>query len=300
MNKKVVVFGSLNRDYYFELLRFPNKGETVFSNITGIDFGGKGLNQLFACSLLGAKHCFIGTIGDDDAGFALQVFFKNNNITHILNKTKDLYTGTAYIFVEKETGENSIIVNSGANYSKEVSFDKIFFNLGDIASSVFEVPQHLIIRFFSKAKSQGAKTVLNPSPSLQIDPLLKELVDVFIVNETELMSLFEVYNIKTEKSETAISFLQKKGFPQKDVAIVLTLGDKGALLYDKGNCYEFSSQKTNVVDTTGAGDCFSGALCTALSRGCDLQTAVKFAVKMAGMTVQYPGTTSSYQKAFGK
>ena len=246
---KVLSFGSLNLDFVYTLDHIVNAGETTKSNSLNTHFGGKGLNQSIALKKAGVCVYHAGCIGYD--GENLLEFLKQNNVNVDFVEKVDCKNGHAMIQVDKN-GENSIVIFEGSNgYITEKQIIKTIseFSKGDFVVLQNEINNiDIIIR---EAQKNGLKIVLNPSPI--DDKLLNlpfEFVDYFILNEIEAMTILN------EKCKDKL--LEKLSNKYPNTHIVLTLGSKGSMYKHKDIEFLQSALKTNVVDTTAAGDTFLG------------------------------------------
>lgn len=272
----IVVIGSLNMDLVVRVPKMPKPGETILGDNFKVLPGGKGANQAVAAARLGAKVTMIGRVGEDDFGRTLIQNLEVEGI-NVANITRDLSTasGIAMITVD-ESGQNSIVVASGANMClKPEHIRKAWKNLGNVDFVVMplEIPLDCIIEATRLGKASGATILLNPAPAQELpDDLLQE-IDILIPNETELeiLSGLPVHDVVSAKE--AARFLLQKGVP----AIIITLGEKGALLLEDEMEIYILSEKVEVVDTTAAGDSFIGGLTTALTKGWSLEKAVRYA-----------------------
>src|SRR3954447_21484842 len=183
---RVFVAGSINMDVVATAGRHPKVGETVAGQAVHYFPGGKGANQAVAAAKLGATTALIGRLGTDAFGQQLRTFLAAQGVDLALVKdTPDIHTGTAIITVAD--ADNTIVVVPGANAC--VSAEDVAAPIlasGDVAVSQFEIPQATIGAFFKRARAAGATTILNPAPAIACGPELLDLVDILILNETEL------------------------------------------------------------------------------------------------------------------
>ncbi|WP_315813020.1 ribokinase [Bradyrhizobium sp. SZCCHNR2028] len=293
---RVVVAGSINMDVVAAAERHPRIGETVAGRSVMYFPGGKGANQAVAAAKLGAPTALIGRLGRDAFGEQLRAFLTAQGID--LTAVKDsasASTGTAIITLAK--ADNTIVVISGAN--AEVSADdvaQVSLGSGDVAVSQFEIPQATIIAFFQRAKSAGATTILNPAPASAFDSTLFALVDVLVLNETELSFLagIELGNAPTpQQVNEAVRALE----PRDDQTVCVTLGARGAVAVSGAEARLVEGRAVKAVDTTGAGDCFVGALAARLSQGAAIADAIGYANIAASISVQRMGAGPSMPTA---
>jgi ribokinase len=199
-------------------------------------------------------------------------------------------TGTALIVVAG--GDNSIVVVPGANFAlTPESVELSTIAPGDLCVAQFEVPVQTIVAFFKHAKSRGAKTILNPAPAKGIADDLRGLIDIIILNETELASLtgLNVDPADSESLKTAARALRGAS----TVNIIVTIGAGGAVAYFDGQVYQSKGHTVVAVDSTGAGDCFVGAFASALADSSSLRDALEFANAAAAISVTRKGAGPS-------
>jgi len=286
MSKKVLNFGSLNLDYVYQVDHFVRAGETISSTGRECFLGGKGLNQSIALARAGARVYHAGAVGQD--GEPLINVLKENNIDITFVKIVDGPSGHAIIQVTPD-GQNCIFLFSGSNRKiTDEQIDEVIagFSEGDYLIMQNEINDIDLI--MQKAKAKGMIIVLNPSPmdeKILAAPL--ELVDIFILNEVEAEALCQM----SEPSGIMKSFGEK--FPNADV--VLTLGKRGAW-YQDANSHELLTNgvyEGEVVDTTAAGDTFTGFFISCISAGRSVKEALEIASKAATLAVSRKGAEAS-------
>lgn len=292
---EILILGSYNMDLSTSVTTFPKPGETV----RGLGFkkghGGKGSNQAIAAKRLGGKVSFAGCVGDDVFGKeAVDMFEEEGIFTQHLRIVHGTATGTAIIMVD-ESGENQIVVNPGANNQLLPTFIESNLNFNGIEWLLvqLEVPLKTVKRVVEMAVENEVRVILNPAPiSNEILEILP-LVDVLTPNETEAETLTGIPVKSIEDAKKAASWILNKGVK----AVAITLGANGVIIAAEdfeGDIFEhIPSIKIKPVDTTGAGDCFNGALAVALSEGKSLKEAAIFAVKAAAKSVQKNGAGDS-------
>ncbi|MGJ4904847.1 ribokinase [Bradyrhizobium sp. HKCCYLS2058] len=293
---RVVVAGSINMDVVAAAERHPRIGETVAGRSVMYFPGGKGANQAVSAAKLGAPTALIGRLGRDAFGEQLRAFLTAQGIDLAAVKdSADASTGTAIITLAN--ADNTIVVIPGAN--AEVSADdvaQIALTAGDVAVSQFEIPQATIAAFFQRAKAAGATTILNPAPASAFGRELFALVDVLVLNETELGVLagIEVGEAPTpQKVNEAVRALK----PRDDQTVCVTLGARGAVAVSGAEARLVEGRAVKAVDTTGAGDCFVGALAARLSQGAAIADAIAYANAAASISVQRMGAGPSMPTA---
>lgn len=289
---KIIVAGSINMDVVVQVQQPPQPGETIFGDALHYIPGGKGSNQAVAAARLGDNVYLVGKLGRDPFGDSLRKFLSGEAL-HLdyLSVSENQPSGIALITVDANS-ENSIIVVSGSNY--ELNADDVAavpLTANDIAVSVFEIPQPTILALFQQARAAGARTVLNPAPAAHFIEGLLATVDYLVLNETELAFFTGRETISTDPDTIADSARALRHNPQQTV--IVTLGAEGVLCVSGEEVLHVAGQLVEAVDTTGAGDCFTGALAVALSEGQALQQALHFANTAASLSVQTLGASAS-------
>ena len=287
---RITVLGSYNTDLVTLTPRMPQPGETILGNGFKTGPGGKGSNQAVAAARAGAQVTFVGRIGADMFGdMALKVWQDAEIDTGWVVRMEDEATGVASIIVDAG-GENMIVVASGANW--HVSAEDAEQARPAIAGSrVFltqlETPLPSVRAGMQIAHDEGVLTILNPAPGQQLDPDLLALADIITPNQTEAEL---ITGIPSTDPESACRALREYGAH----TVVMTLGGEGVLLYDDNGPQHFPAFKVErVVDTTGAGDAFNGALAVALAEGKLITEAIRFASATGSLSVTKQGATES-------
>lgn len=293
---RVFVAGSINMDVVATADRHPKVGETVAGKQVLYFPGGKGANQAVAASRLGAKTTLIGRLGTDAFGAELRTFLTAQGIDPgSIKETPETHTGTAIITVA--ASDNTIVVIPGSNAL--VSADDVAdapLAKGDVAVSQFEIPLPTIAAFFRRAHAAGATTLLNPAPAQKMSAELLALVDILLLNETELGFLAGME--LSDGDETAkIIAVARKLQARADQTICVTLGKRGVLALAANEALAVPGRAVKAVDTTGAGDCFVGALASQLADGVALPAALAFANAAASISVQRMGAGPSMPTA---
>jgi ribokinase len=293
---RVFVAGSINMDVVATADRHPKVGETVAGKAVHYFPGGKGANQAVAAAKLGARSTLIGRLGTDAFGQQLRTFLDLQGVDLALVKdTANIHTGTAVITIAN--ADNTIVVVPGANAL--VSAEDVAAPVlakGDVAVSQFEIPQAAIGAFFERARSAGATTILNPAPAMACGSLLLDLVDILILNETELGLLAQTELHDTDEPARFIEAVRRLP-TASDKIICVTLGKRGLLALVGGEPSLIAGRIVNAVDTTGAGDCFVGALAAQLANGKTIHDAVEYANAAASICVQRMGAAPSMPTA---
>jgi ribokinase len=283
----ITVVGSINVDFVAKVKSLVLPGETILAKESHYFPGGKGANQALACARLGGDTCFIGKLGNDsNAELALSLLSKSRCELKV-TRLETAATGLAVILLD-DSGENSIVVSSGANALWHETDEQIAQMLSDTTILVLqlEIPIDIVKRFLTIAKNMNIKTVLNPSPvSADIKDALP-LVDLLLMNRTEA-EYFIGESIK-ETSDCA----QKIRSLGAGEAIV-TSGAQGALIFQSASFVKIPAVEVNVTDTTAAGDTYTGALVAKLSKGEDLPSAARFASYASAIAVSKMGAQPS-------
>jgi ribokinase len=293
---RVFVAGSINMDVVATADRHPKMGETVAGRELGYFPGGKGANQAVAAARLGAATTLIGRVGADAFGRDLRTFLAAQGVDlAFVRDTPEAHTGTAVITVAH--ADNTIVVVPGANAhlsAADVSAARLA--KGDVAVSQFEIPLPTISAFFARARAAGATTILNPAPALPFGRELLDLVDILILNESELGLL-----AKTELRDTddQARFVEAMRSLQADTdkIICVTLGKRGGVALVGREPLIIPGRVVEAVDTTGAGDCFVGAVAAHLAAGKSVRDAFHYANIAASICVQRMGAAPSMPTA---
>jgi ribokinase len=291
---RVFVAGSINMDVVATAERHPRVGETVAGEAVLYFPGGKGANQAVASAKQGVPTTLVGRLGTDAFGQELRTFLAAQGVDLAYVKDTDgIHSGTAIITIAN--ADNTIVVVPGAN--ARVDADDVAAPVladGDVAVSQFEIPLPTISAFFTRARAAGATTVLNPAPARKADAALLDLVDILIVNETELGFLT---GTELSDSDTPARFAEAASTLAQGRIVCVTLGKRGVLALVEGQPLLVPGREVKAVDTTGAGDCFVGALASQLAGGSKLQDALIHANVAASICVQRMGAAPSMPTA---
>ena len=289
---RVFIAGSINMDVVATADRHPKVGETVAGNAVHYFPGGKGANQAVAAAKLEAPTTLIGRLGADAFGQELRRFLAEQGVDlSFVKDTAEAHTGTALITVAN--ADNTIVVVPGANAF--VSADDVGvpdFAKGDVAVSQFEIPLPTIAAFFKRARAAGATTILNPAPAARFGQGLLDLVDILILNETELGFLTGIELRDTDEYEHFIEAARSLRMDESKTVCV-TLGKRGIVALISGRQHVDIGRAVKAVDSTGAGDCFVGAVAALLADGQPLSSAFGYANIAAAVCVQRMGAAPS-------
>ena len=283
---KILNFGSLNLDCVYTVEHFVRPGETISSQSRQIFCGGKGLNQSIALARAGVKVYHAGAVGKADGNILTEVLEKNNVNIDYIKRYEDVSTGHAIIQVN-QNGQNCILLYGGANQMiTREHIDKTLENFSKGDFLILQNEINLIDYIMEEAHKRGLIIVLNPSPmDEKIYSLPLDYVDYFMLNEIEAADICgEV------KDDDLLKTLSNK-YPS--AKIVLTLGEKGARYKDGNQVMEYGIFKVPVVDTTAAGDTFTGYFIGSLAQGYDAKVALRLASLASAISVSRKGAEIS-------
>jgi len=287
MSSKICVIGSSNIDQIAYTQNIPADGETLFGDSFQMGFGGKGANQAVMAGLLGADVYMITCLGDDVyKEMTINNYEANNVNTDHIQLVKGA-SGVAPIWVDA-TGQNRIIVIPGAN--NEIDAQKAISSIEEIGNiSVLvgqcEIPMEVNHEVFQYAKSNSVTTIFNPAPAKKLEREFLEHISWLIPNENE----FELISGMEPNDDNFLKFNE-----EIPCNLIVTLGEKGAVLVDENKTHYFDAPSVNAIDTTGAGDSFIGTFAYELSESNSPESCIKKAVEKASQSVTKKGTQSSY------
>ena len=288
MPAKVVVAGSINMDLVATAAAIPRPGETLTGEGFSLFPGGKGANQAVAAAKLGAPTTMLGCVGKDAFAKDLKAHLLKNGVTVHLAET-DAPTGTAMIVVDR-AGENAIVVIPGANALLDpAALAAVPAHPGDVLVGQLEVPVPTVAALFERGRAANATTLLNAAPASAAAMPLLPLADMLIVNEIELE--FFSGRAASTRQEIIDAARASRRFPEQ--RIIVTRGKRGSIAIDQNRVIEHPGHDVAAVDTTGAGDCFVGALAARLCAGATLDQGLAYANQAASICVQRPGAGPS-------
>jgi ribokinase len=290
---RIVVVGSYNRDIVLSVAHLPAPGETCLGLGRLESPGGKGSNQAIQAARCGARAAMIAAIGADAAGEeALQIWREAGVDASGVVRLSEAGTGMAMILVD-QGGENSIVVDSGANALLAPEHVRHAAGLIEGASLVLaqlETPLDATLEAFGVARAAGVRTVLNAAPVPHaLDAAALALTDILVVNEIEGLAL---------SGEAAPGAIGERLLETVREAVIVTLGGEGALLCRPGAPpHARGSHSVEVVDTTGAGDAFIGAFCARLAAGEGATEALRWGLAAGAIACRAKGAAASFGDA---
>ncbi len=289
---KIVVIGSSNTDMVVRTSHFPEKGETVLGGEFMMNPGGKGANQAVAAARMGGDVVFVCKIGKDAFGSHSAELFKKEGIdVSCILLDEDSHSGVALITVDAHA-ENTIVVASGANanlFPKDIRGVETLFSANGHVLLQLEIPVETV-RYIAKVASlRGAKVILNPAPACELPEEMFGDLYLLTPNEKEASAISGISVIDLDSAKEAAQVIYSKGVKN----VIITMGSKGALIFDGTDYVFIEAQKVEAVDTTAAGDVFNGALIVALNEGRNLVEAADFANKASAIAVTRMGAQAS-------
>ena len=290
--KPIVVVGSSNMDLVAKAPKIPVIGETL----TGSDFfmvpGGKGANQAVAAATLGAEVIFIAKLGNDVFASASLENFKRVgiNLKHIA-QLDGVPSGIAIIAID-DNGKNIIIVVPGANgklLPNDVDAAQEDIARAAVVVAQLEVPIETVLQAARTAKANHVPFILDPAPARPLSDELLSLVDIIKPNETEAETITGIHVTDEASAGKAADILLGKGVK----TVIITLGDKGFLLADKDGKEMIGNYQVKAVDSTAAGDAFTGAVAFGIASGKSVKEAAVYANAVAAISVTRLGAQPS-------
>ncbi|MGO3393036.1 ribokinase [Glutamicibacter arilaitensis] len=291
---QVTIVGSSNVDITALMARLPGPGETVLADSYQLSPGGKGANQALAAQLAGAATEFIGAVGNDSHSAIALGQLEDAGVKLDRVARTEQPTGVAIIQVDS-AAENSIAVVSGANSTVTAQAVQAAGAIEGILVLQGEIPASGI-----KAAMDGAtqRIVLNLAPVIELDREYLLKANPLVVNEHEAALILQQLDGSETMSTEAEPVIAQKLMAHGLASLVITLGANGCLVAEQGSgIQQLPAVKVKAVDTTGAGDAFTGAVAARLANGDDLVQAAEFAGKFAALTVQDHGAQASYPRS---
>ena len=289
----VAILGIFVADTAYRADRQPSMGETILGKGFALGPGGKGSNQAVAVARLGSPVSFISRVGDDAFAKMAHEMWVAEGVNPLVESDPNSFTGAAYIFIDDKSGDNAIIVVPGA--ARDIGPEDLECNRTNIENaSIFmtqlETQVKAAERGLKIARNAGVTTILNPAPAADLDSSMLEMCDYLVPHESEAELLTGMEVCDPETAKNAAAELKKRGAK----SVIITLGDNGALLDDGLDAVHVPAFSAgDVIETTGAGDCFCGAFAHALNQGFSAFESTKFACAAASISVTRPGTAPS-------
>jgi len=310
MKRKIVVYGSYVQEFNTRQPGLPVPGQTILGTHFCLGYGGKGANQAVAARRAGADVCFITKVGDDIFGRGCLDFYRAEGIdTSFFLVDPKKPTGVALVMVDEISGQNQIVVVSGATghfLPEDVERCRPLLESCEYLLLQQEVNVDMQEKVVEIAHAAGAKIILNPAPAQPVAPSVLERLDVITPNETETMALTGIEVVDEESAAKAAQKFLDSGVK----AVVITMGAMGAFATDGVRRELLPRIQVKAVDTTGAGDAFNGCFVTALSEGKDLFEALRFANVGGALSVTKTGAAVAaarreeidalYKKVYGE
>ena len=296
--RKIVVIGSSNTDLVIKTTRIPSPGETVIGGEFLMTAGGKGANQAVAIARLGGDVAFIAKVGRDMFGeSALRGYAADGIDTDTIERDGSAPSGVALITVDAH-GENCIVVAPGANNTlttADIDRHRDLICGAEYLLMQLEIPMEVVEYAAEMAEAHGVKVILNPAPAAPLSQRLMRKLYLITPNLGESQLITGINIDPPAETERVAEVLLEMGAK----AAIITLGSGGALIRTHTECDLINAERVVAIDTTAAGDVFSGALVVALSEGKSLVDAARFATH-AAISVTRMGAQSSipYRKDF--
>ena len=286
----IVILGVFVADTSYRAARMPQMGETLLGESFALGPGGKGSNQAVAGGRLGADVTMISRLGRDDFGKMAEQIWQDAGVKSAITLDANANTGAAFVFVNSQSGDNAIIIAPGAASditSQIIDDNRALISNADVFMTQLEQPLEAALAGLKLAKEHDGITILNPAPAAPLPDEIFGLCDYITPNETEAEALTGLPVRTKAEAEHAAEALAQKGVKTP----IITLGAQGAYLYQHGLVPAFDAGP--VIETTGAGDAFNGALATALAEGQPANLAVRFGCATAALAVTRAGTASA-------
>ena len=290
---RITVVGSYATGLTMKVKRLPCTGETLLGTGYRVDYGGKGSNQAVGSARLGARVNFVARIGKDAFGeMALRLYrHEGIDVAHI-KQTDGTPTGVGFIMVEAASGNNCIVIDPGANElltADDISSCAAAFQSTSVVLTQLEIPVAAAEAALRLGRAGGAITILNPAPVRPLPPSVLQLIDILTPNQVEAKVLAGRSPEAVIEPEKLARELIGSGVKQ----VVMTLGERGALIVTSTSSTHIPAVPVSAVDSTGAGDAFNAGVATALASGASLEAAVEFAVVTGGLAVTREGVIPS-------
>lgn len=288
MENKVTVIGLSGESIFLSVDEFHKMGETLHANSFNSEVGGKGYNQVLALKEFDCDVFFLSSIGSDFNGKNCEKFLNERNIKNLMVK-KDIPTAIATILTNSK-GDNQVTVYEGAVSllnEEDVLLISEEIKTSKVLSLQLEVPLCANLQAAKIAKENNVKIIINPAPVINYSLELLQYADIITPNESEARKIFSLdENDDLEKIKEKIEDLKLN-------EVIVTLGEKGAVYFNKGETKYYSPLKVASVDTTGAGDIFNAMLVKMIALGKDVDEAIKYAIVASALSVTKKGVVNA-------
>ena len=294
MSKKVIVFGSFVVDLMGRTPHLPASGETVKGSMFRMGPGGKGFNQGVAAHKAGANVTMVTKLGRDAFGQVAQDTMQELGMSsEYLLFSEDTETGCALIMVDENTSQNKIVVISGACgtiTNEDVERLAPLMDGAEYLLTQLETNISSIDRAVRLAYEKGVKVILNPAPVQPVKDVLLSMVDLVTPNEVEAEIMTGIPVSDKAAADQAAKWFMDRGVKK----VLITLGSRGVYIHDGIKSGILPAYRVKALDTTGAGDCFTGAMACSLAEGNPLEKALEFAAKASAIAVTRAGAQPSF------
>lgn len=290
--KTVTIVGSYNVGFFLKGQRLPSLGETIIADEFKEGGGGKGSNQAVTAARLGADTRFIGRIGSDKYGDDALSMYKNLGIaTDMIKIDKSIHSGISVILIDKN-GRNLISVVPGANLNlakEDIDSAERMIKDSFIVGFQLENKHETVYYGIRKAHAVKVRTFLDPAPAVKLPNDLYPCIEIIKPNETEASILTGIEVKDPSTAGAAGRWLVQRGVQ----TAIITLGENGVILVTKNKTKHFPAPVVDAIDSTGAGDIFSGGFLAALSKGRSIEESVLFAIHAAALSTTRLGVIES-------
>lgn len=287
----VTIVGSLNYDIIFKQKRLPAVGETFTADSVTVSGGGKGANQAVQCRKLGLTTYLVGKVGSDNFGKELLSNLKRYDLNTDYVSVANTNTGLGVVN-SIDSGQVVATISQGANYSltrEDIDQAESIIRKSKIVVLQLEIPMDIVEYVIKLAKKHGCYVILNAAPAVKMDPAYLKMVDCLVVNETEASFYSQQLVTNRKEAEMASETLHES----VNDLVIITLGEKGSLFYDGQEKHFFEPKKVDVVETTGAGDSYIGAIAYAYMNCMPYPLMGEFASLVSSRTVMNIGAQES-------
>lgn len=281
----IVVIGSINMDIMVDTPHIPKAGQTRIGSAVKLLPGGKGANQAVAASRLASNTTLIGAVGNDSFGEQMLLELERQAVNCAVTVMPGESTGVASVWIHNQ--DNRIVVVPGA--SKKFTWDNIeqsFIDHADVVLLQLEISFETAVQSIAYAHSLGKKIVLNPAPARHLPDEIYPMLYSLTPNRDELAVLAQSPEVLDASNWNALHRAMEKMIDKGLYSIAVTLGSDGAIFMDaSGHAFHVPGRDINVLDTTGAGDCFNAAFAVSIARGWSMERAVEYAVAASALAV---------------